>query len=153
MNLRTILILTALTATLPAAADSPANSPQDPQAGNIPQQDYEYIYIDVPDDTMAELNSTIDIPPALIEMIETLFQCQSIKTTVPVLRKYKERRAISSFGASKDCSDPADCFWVVENNGGITVLGPEKGGLRANFLTGTLDIVELYDNGLWFKRK
>lgn len=137
------------------SADAAPITAPDAQAGqtaeNYAEENDGNTSIKIPKEVEEALIKTAEVPAAITEMIFQLFKCPSLKEAVPILNKYKNRNAISKFGTSQDCKNPAACFWVVEDNGQLTVLGPERSGYRFNFRYGAIDFVESYHKGIWFR--
>ncbi len=108
---------------------------------------------DVPQDIVAEIEVSSNVPAATKELIELLQNSKSLKEASDVLRKYKDRRIVSDYGVARQTRNSAACYWVVEENGNISVLGPEIRGHRHNFRTGKADALYRYTKGLWFRKR
>lgn len=108
---------------------------------------------DVPEEIVSEVIVSADVPVATKELITLIQQTKSLKEAAAVLNKYKDRRVVSDFGVARQSRNAAACYWVVEENGGIYVLGPEIRGHRLNFQTGKTDALYQYTKGIWFRKR
>lgn len=87
------------------------------------------------------------------EMIGNLLDAENLHKATQILNEYKEMRVIVDFGSSQYTKNSSACFWVVEGQDGLTVLGPEIKGYRSNMLTGETDALYRYSKGLWFRKR
>ncbi len=108
---------------------------------------------DLPQEIVADVRNSSNVSVATKELIGLLQGCKSLRETIPVLSKYKNRRIVSDYGVSKQAHNSMASYWVVEDNGSITVLGPEIKGHRNNFRTGKVDALHRYQKGIWFRKR
>lgn len=101
----------------------------------------------------AEINSSSAVPPALQELIGLIHKSTSLNEAARHIDRFKNRGVIADYGAPRECRRSAACYWVVEDGGTISVLGPEIRGHRKNFRTDSPDALHRYENGLWFIKR
>lgn len=127
---------------------APVTAPE-PQNEESPEE----FAAQVPQEIATEVAATNDVPAATRELIGLLQGATSLRQAVSILDKYKNRRVVANYGVARDARNSAQCYWVVEENGTLTVLGPEKRGHRNNFRTGKPDALHRYSRGMWFRKK
>lgn len=107
----------------------------------------------VPEDIKVEIGHTAKVSPAIKEMIGLIQNASGLEEAAKVLYKYEMRNIVSAYGKSRECRNSAVSYWVVEDNGVVTVLGPEIRGHRNNFRTGKPDALHRYERGIWFRKR
>lgn len=131
------------------------SNPQQPSTIEPAEEDEADEDIDevIPQEIVAEVGRTAKVSAATKELIGILQQAKSLPETIEILERYKTRRTVSDYGVARQAHNSAACYWVVEDNGQITVLGPEVRGHRNNFRTGKTDALHRYTNGIWFRKR
>ena len=104
-------------------------------------------------DIVANVRKSSEISAAIMELIESLHNSKSLQEASNVLHRYKLRRTVSDYGVPKKTRNSSASYWVVEDNGQISVLGPEIRGHRNNFRTGKTDALHRYKKGIWFRKR
>lgn len=107
----------------------------------------------LPQEIVVDVKKSANVSVATKELIGLLQGCKSLRETIPVLTKYKNRRIVGDYGVSNQAHNSIASYWVVEDNGQITVLGPEIKGHRSNFRTGKVDALHRYQKGIWFRKR
>lgn len=107
----------------------------------------------LPQEIVADVRTSANVSVATKELIGLLQGCKSLQDAATVLYKYQNRRIVSDYGAPKQSHNSKASYWVVEDNGHITVLGPEIKGHRNNFRTGKVDALHRYQKGIWFRKR
>lgn len=107
----------------------------------------------LPKEIVADVQESANVPSATKELIGLLQGCKSLHEAASILYKYKNRRIVSDYGVSKQSHNSMASYWVVEDSGNITVLGPEIKGHRTNFRTGKVDALHRYERGVWFRKR
>lgn len=105
------------------------------------------------EEVVDDVKKSASIPAGVQELIDLLQNSRSLGEASRILEKYKNRGIVSDYGVAKQCRNSAVSYWVVENNGQITVLGPEIRGHRNNFRTGKTDALHRYRTGVWFRKR
>ncbi len=116
-------------------------------------QEEETVEVLVPVEIKNEIVSKNNVSGLAGEMIGKLLQARNLQEAVEILSEYKDKRVVVDFGVSRDARNSQASFWVVEDNGALTVLGPEIKGYRNNYKTGTADALYKYSKGMWFRKK
>lgn len=130
----------------------------DTNTENIPFEETETVSgedfaAQVPTEIASEISSISTIPAALQEVITSLHNSNSLMDATKILYRFKNKSFLSNYGSPRESHNSAASYWVVEDNGQITVLGPEIRGYRKNFRTGQPDALYNYSKGLWFRRR
>lgn len=130
----------------------------DTNTENIPFEETETVSgedfaAQVPTEIASEISGISTIPAALQEVITSLHNSNSLMDATKILYRFKNKSFLSNYGSPRESHNSAASYWVVEDNGQITVLGPEIRGYRKNFRTGQPDALYNYSKGLWFRRR
>jgi len=143
------------TETQPAQPTKPVKEPETvgKPKGNEGTDSDEEFEEEVPKDIVEEVSRTANVSGATKEIIGRLQQAKSLNEATDILNRYMGRRMVSNFGVARQAHNSAACYWVVEDDGQITVLGPEVRGHRNNFRTGKTDALHRYTKGLWFRKR
>lgn len=107
----------------------------------------------VPEEIVVNVRKSSNVPVGIKELISQLQKCNSLIEATRILERYKSRRNVSAYGVSKEAHNSKASYWVVEDNGVISVLGPEIRGHRNNFRTGKTDALHRYKKGVWFRKR
>lgn len=99
------------------------------------------------------VNSTAEISVALGELIDKLHSCSDLMEATEILKRYKVRRVVVAYGSPRETKNALYSYWVVDDNGMVTVLGPEVRGYRHNFRTKGKDALHNYRSGVWFRNR
>lgn len=133
------------------ASDSESGS----EGFEVPQDEVteEIVEVSVPDEIKTEVKTQNKTTGIAGEMIERILKARNLQEAVEILNEYKDKRVVVDFGVSRQACNSSASFWVVEDNGALTVLGPEIKGYRNNYKTGTADALYRYSKGMWFRKR
>lgn len=116
------------------------------------ESDEEFV-ANIPLDIKDEVISSVKISSGMKEMISLIQNSGDLKKAAEIIYRYKNRNMVSDYGSPRESHNSAASYWVVEDNGIVTVLGPEVRGHRNNFRTGQPDALHRYDKGIWFRKR
>ena len=92
------------------------------------------------------------LPNGKLEVVRKIASAKSMNEAYSLLDNYYNNNLIKNFGVKKDCKDEINSYWVVSNNnGGVSVLSPQRNGNRWSYSTGNTDNLHNYKSGLWFR--
>lgn len=128
-------------------------SPVAESESDAPESDQEFAE-SVPQDTKFEIDRKSNLSGAMQRLMADLHNAKGLKEAAGILANYKDMRlGVASYGSPKEARNTAACYWVVEDNGVISVLGPEVRGYRKNYRTNHPDALYRYSRGLWFRKR
>lgn len=114
---------------------------------------YEDFLANIPADIKDEVLGTSAVSSGMKELIGLIQDSGDLNKAADVIYRYKNRRMVSDYGSPKESHNSIASYWVVEDNGIVTVLGPEVRGHRYNFRTGQADALYRYYSGIWFRKR
>lgn len=107
----------------------------------------------IPDDIVEDVRNTAPVAIGFQGLLDRIHNSSSLKEAAAILYEYMNRRTVSDYGVAKEAHNSAASFWAVEDNGKITVLGPEIRGHRKNYRSGKTDALHRYRRGVWFRKR
>lgn len=145
----------------PVAVNEPVGSNPDKEIGVptvetetvAPESDQEFAE-SVPEETAFEIDRKSNLTGAMQQLLAALHSAKSLKEAAGILADYKDRRlGVATYGSPKEARNTSACYWIVEDKGVISVLGPEVRGYRKNYRTNKPDALHRYSRGLWLRKR
>lgn len=91
------------------------------------------------------------LPNGKLEVVRKIASAKNLNEAYTLLNNYNNSNLVKNFGVKKDCKDEINSYWVVPNDGGVSVLSPQRNGNRWSYSTGNVDSLRNYKSGLWFR--
>lgn len=85
------------------------------------------------------------------DTLNKIAQATTLEAAEKILQEEKTLMNVKGHGNYANCRNITQSYWVVEANGTVTILSPERDGTRWNYKTGLTDSLGKYTGKLWFR--